>query len=195
MAAACSQPAFDELVGRHRSLLRVLARRFAPDRDDRDDLIQVVILCLLDKRKKALRDWEPVAPFAAYLTTIGSRRGIRFSQQQARLPQLARAALPEGSDGVLDGFIPPDDLSSPDPPVDLQAEAAERSEALMEAVGRLSPRDRLVIRLRFLEGLESPSVAALLGVTKGAARKAIFDATRRLRAALYEQGAQVFVEP
>jgi RNA polymerase sigma factor (sigma-70 family) len=191
-AAACSHEAFEALMERHRSLLRVVARRFASDEDDRSDLLQEVSVCLLDGRKRALRAWKPIAPFAAYLTTIASRRGIRFAEQQARLPTLVADALPGASEDVLDELLPPEAREALAPLPPQAVEDAERAAHLHAALITLSDRDRFVLRLRFFEGLDSPGIGRMLGVSKGAARKAVFDATRRLRASLLDAGGFSF---
>jgi RNA polymerase sigma factor (sigma-70 family) len=187
-AAACSHEAFDALMDRHRSLLRLVARRFAPDEDDRSDLVQEVVVSLLDGRKRTLRAWKPIAPFAAYLTTVASRRGIRFSQQQRRLPTPTTDALPTADRDALDDLLPPEAQAALAPLPHRLVEEAEQRRLLGEAIRACSDRDQLVLRLRFFEGLDSPGIGRILGISKGAARKAVFDATRRLRASLLKRG-------
>jgi len=191
LAARCNDAAFSALVERHRLLLRLTAKRFGETREDQEDLTQEVIARLLDRQKKALQDWRPVAPFAAYLTTIASRRGIRFAQERSRLPGRGPMALPEARDPIEDGVIP----GAVAPPSDSphhHLESAERAELVRRAVEQLSDRDRLLIRLRFFEGLDAVSISRVLGLSHGAARKAVFDALRRLERLLDSQADLVF---
>lgn len=59
--------------------------------------------------------------------------------------------------------------------------AAEETERIQAALGRLPPEDRQVIHLRVVEGRTNPEVAALLGATPAAIAKRLERALRRLR--------------
>lgn len=191
LAAQCSDPAFCALVERHRPLLRLTAKRFGETREDQEDLTQEVIARLLDRQKKALQDWRPIAPFAAYLTTIASRRGIRFAQERSRLPGRVAKSLPEARDPLEDGVIP-ETVAPPSDAPHHHLESAERAELVRRAVEQLSDRDQLLIRLRFFEDLDAVSISRVLGLSHGAARKAVFDALRRLERLLDAHGEAVF---
>jgi RNA polymerase sigma-70 factor (ECF subfamily) len=63
------------------------------------------------------------------------------------------------------------------------AEAAEEAERVSQALGRLEPEDRDIIRMRVHDGRTNGDVAALLGTTAAAAAKRLERALRRLREA------------
>ena len=191
-AAQCSADAFTALLERHRQRLRMIARKYSATLEDREDLTQDVIAGLLNRRKKALCDWRPTAPFAAYLTTIASRRGIRFAQQQARLPERHRRALPDDPPEPWETEstenLPAPDAESPD----RRIESAERATLVRQALRQLSERDQLVIRLRYFQDLDGLAIAKLLGVSHNAARRALFRAMRRLERLLDPHAEAVF---
>ncbi len=62
----------------------------------------------------------------------------------------------------------------------------ETREALLEAVGRLQPEDRLVIGYRYFMDLSEAEMAAALGVARGTVKSRLSRALARLRVALPE---------
>lgn len=74
----------------------------------------------------------------------------------------------------------------PDPPQEGSASPAVN--ALRAVIHLLSPRDRLILRLRYEESHSNAEVAAVLGIREGAAKKAAHDARERLRALMRETG-------
>ena len=67
--------------------------------------------------------------------------------------------------------------------VDLEDVAVERLAAgeLLDALARLSPRDRQLLGLRFVADLDTASVGAIVGLSAESARRAIGRALGRLR--------------
>lgn len=194
LAAQCDDEAFNALVDRQRPLLRMIARRFGESPEEREDLSQDVIARLLEADKRALRDWEPLAPFAAYLTTIASRLGIRFRQQQDRLLRRQPRSLPAAQDDLWDDVLEETAVAPSHDGPDAHIESAERMDIIRGATQQLSDRDQLIIRLRFFEDLDGPGLAEILGLSPGAARKAVFDALRRLERILDAEREELFPE-
>jgi RNA polymerase sigma factor (sigma-70 family) len=60
--------------------------------------------------------------------------------------------------------------------------------AMGSVIHLLSPRHRLILRLRYGESHSNAEVAATLGITEGAAKKAGHDARERLRILMHEAG-------
>jgi RNA polymerase sigma-70 factor (ECF subfamily) len=71
-------------------------------------------------------------------------------------------------------------------PLDVETVAALRDElrAAVAAVGALGPRDRELVSLRVAAGLSFAEIAAVVGMSEGAARTATHRALLRMRAAL-----------
>jgi RNA polymerase sigma-70 factor (ECF subfamily) len=188
MAARCSSQAFAALMERYRPLLRSVAKRHLPDRESREDLCQDVVERLLDHRKQALRDWQPLAPFGAYLSVIASRLAWRKWQKARRELPVAQLALPAPYEDLPDEWLAVAGTASPVADPAQNATSAELREAVYAALAELSPRDRTLLNLRFFAGLQVKSLAPLIGLTPGAAAKAIFDALRRLERKLEAAG-------
>lgn len=86
----------------------------------------------------------------------------------------------------------PENLTAPDPAA--RETAAPPSEAvvtLRQVLPLLSPRQRLVLRMRYDEGLTEREVAERLGISLAAAKKAAHDARERLRGLMIEAGVNL----
>ncbi|MGI5819660.1 MAG: RNA polymerase sigma factor [Armatimonadota bacterium] len=186
LAASCDDDAFCALRDRYRQHLRVLVARYAPTPADREDIFSEIIARLLVDRKRALRNWEPIAPFGAYLTTIAVRHCLSWLDRRERTP--ATTTLSSGGREVdkrelLQEMIAGGNEHEPDRIVT----GHERRQALHGALMCLSDSDRLVLALRFDQEMTGPEIGRSLGITSGAARQRIFKALRRLSAIIDER--------
>jgi len=183
LAANCDDDAFCELRDRYRQHLRVLVARYAPSPADREDIFSEIIARLLADRKKALRKWEPIAPFGAYLTTIAVRHCLSWLDRRSRTPNtFALSAHDTDADeqALLQGIIPGDEADQPEHILTRR----ERRDMVHRCLMELSDSDRLVLALRFDQEMTGPEIGRALGITPGAARQRIFKALRRLAAIL-----------
>lgn len=159
--------AFTELVRRHTGRLTALARRFTGRPDHAEDVVQDVFLALW----RSPKTWTPGGPpFAAYLTRLAMNRCIDHSRRQ-RLRRFV---------GIEDSPEPVEPGQSP------EAAAATRSEveAVSRLVLRLPARQRAAILVAAEGGQSSSEVAAVLGISTGAAEQLLVRARRTLRAGL-----------
>jgi len=179
LAGACDPNAFSALVDGHRRRLQLVAKRFLKSREEREDLVQDVVHRLLHDGKRALREWQPFAPFAAYVSTIAWRRGLQAVGVQSRLPGGGHLALPPGGDPPGDRWIPAASAQVGDPHA--LAVSADQAQVVREALADLPPRDQILLKLRFYEEMQPAEIGRILGLSSGTARKAVFDALRRLR--------------
>jgi len=62
----------------------------------------------------------------------------------------------------------------------------ELRRCILRALGRLSPRERMVFELKHYQGLKLRTVAGLLNTTEGTIKNTLFRATHKLRAQLAE---------
>jgi len=186
-AAACSDSAFEALMGEQQPFLRITIAKYAENREDREDLQAEIIARLLDAGKKPLKAWRPIAPFAAYLCTIAARHCIRWSRRQSalrarELPQLGPPSAGRDPSGVIAELVAAPAACQPD----VRVMHGELQRWVVEGLDGLRPRDRLVLKLRFMEGLNGPSIGRALGISDNAAKLAIFKALRRLERVLDE---------
>ncbi|GAB3622362.1 RNA polymerase sigma factor [Mariniluteicoccus endophyticus] len=144
---------FDAAVAEHgATVLRVCRAMLGPV--DADDAWSDTFL-------KALRAWPELADDAnveAWLVTIARRACLDSLRRRTPVPV----------DRTPDG---PSTLGNPAPP-----------EPVWQAVAGLPPRQRDVLVLKYAAGLPYAEIAARLGGTPEAARRAASDALRALRA-------------
>lgn len=169
----------DEFVDRYRDLIvGVSISRFGVDRAAADEILQAAILRLWESDFRALRAWRGRGRFSSYLTVIVANLCLRERGLEARRRQ-RRAEDPAYAARAVD----------PDPSPLARAIQGQDRALLERALTELAPRDRLVIRLRFDDERSPAAIARVLNVKRGAARKAVHDALRRLRAAIDRQQA------
>jgi RNA polymerase sigma-70 factor (ECF subfamily) len=87
-----------------------------------------------------------------------------------------------------------DDIEPADPRTDLQpaemAESAEALERITEALDELPPKLRSVVVLKDVYDLPHDAIAEELGITVAAAKVRLHRGRRKLRDALYDEGAE-----
>jgi RNA polymerase sigma-70 factor (ECF subfamily) len=155
--------AFDELVDRHQERVARLARRLLGWSTDVDDVVQEVFLAALKNATRFRRG----SSLETWLTTITlnkcrtHRRGL-----------LARLRFLTGF-----GAHP----TPEEPPADAPAAHAESFSTAQSAIRRLSPREREVIVLHYLEEKPVDEIAHLVGSSRGAVDVRLHRARIRLR--------------
>jgi RNA polymerase sigma factor (sigma-70 family) len=150
--------AFDEIVRRYGRSLSRYAAAIVPSQHAED-----VIQDALAKALLALRDADVEIDLRPWLFRIVRNTALNDLRDQPP----ATAPLHEGIDGV-----------------DTPAEVVERKEEIAALIGRirdLPERQRASIVMRELEGMSHEEIAAGLGLTRRAARQAIYRARRALR--------------
>ena len=179
LAASCDDEAFCTLRDRYQQHLRVLVARYTPSSADREDLYAEIIGRLLADRKKVLREWKPIAPFAAYLTTIAVRHCLSWLDRVSRRPHTVRLSA-NADDAeeheLLQALISGDESEQPEQMIARR----ERRDFMHQALMQLSDSDRLVLALRFEQSMSGPEIGRSLGISPGAARQRIFKALQRL---------------
>jgi len=153
-----------ELTARHRGeIVRYLVRLLG-DRQEAEDACQEAFL----RAHRAFARLGPHANSRAWLYRIATRSGLNAARRRSR--RAARAV-----DVDLD-TLPANPGSSP--------ERREQLLAVRRTVERLPPRQRAALMLRQFEGLGYAEVAATLGGSEQSARANVYQALKKLRAAL-----------
>ncbi|MEM8934125.1 MAG: sigma-70 family RNA polymerase sigma factor, partial [Acidobacteriota bacterium] len=162
--------AADELVRRFRDLIIGMARsRYGFDAPQAEELLQTVIAVLWNDEHRALRAWRGQSKLSTYLAVIVCRQCRQTIVEQQR-----RRAVEAPPTTV-------DRATSADAGPDHETWNRERRMLVRDALAQLSARDRLVLTFRFLDELAPKDFAPILGLSPGAARKAVHDALGRLR--------------
>jgi len=181
------------LLARHRDRLRrMIALRFDPrlaSRADPSDIVQEVLAAASRRladyaRRRPVPFYPWLRQFAADRLADLHRRHLRAGRRSVLREEWGD--LPDGSARVLAARLAG---RSPGPSELLQK--AERRERVRAALLRLPAADRDVLALRYLEELSAGEVAAVLGVTEGAAKKRVVRALARLQP-LLDSGAEDF---
>ena len=168
-APRAAPPPFEMLVSAHgTAVLRVC--RAMVGVVDADDVWQETFLAALRTYPTA----QKVVNWQAWLVTIARNKSLDHLRRTARVPEPMETA----GDGPLEGG----DV------VVHAVEAGETAAAVWAALARLPQRQREAVVYHHLVGLPYAEVAALLGNSEAAARRAASDAMAALRALLGGDG-------
>jgi RNA polymerase sigma-70 factor (ECF subfamily) len=151
------ETAFAELVARYSARLRYYLRKMLGDAHAAEDLLQEVWLDVF----RGLARLADVAAFPAWLYRLARDRVYR--ELRRRRPHRSLQ----------------DDPAEEGPEEEFSAEDAEQIHA---ALDRLSPEQREVLVLRFLEDMSYEDIARVAGCPLGTVRSRLHHAKRALRA-------------
>ncbi len=172
-------PALETLCRLMRPRLYRAAWSVLRDRDDADDVAQEALV------RAVTRHWLFVGrgSVGGWMTRIALNLAKNRRRDQARRGQIAAAALPVEliARGALAGANVAQD--------DAVIEAAERH-TLLAAVAALSERQRDVVRLRAIGGLDFKAVGETLGISEENARVTFAQAKKKLMDRLTPGGAR-----
>lgn len=161
---------FEKLVDLHgATVLRVCRAVVGPT--DAEDVWQETFLAAL----RAYPDLPTDANTEAWLVTIAHRKSIDSIRSTGRRP-LPVAEVPEARSPEGAPHAPPAGLGDP--------AAGAPGDGIWERVARLPDKQRRVIAYRYLADLPYNEIAAILGGSPAAARRAATDGIKSLRAAL-----------
>ncbi len=157
-----NKPPFESVVTAHGSTVLRVCRAVLGRGSDADDAWSETFLA-------ALRAWPGLpadANVEAWIVTIAHRKAVDITRSAARRPRPTFTGTVPERPGV--------DRGAPDP-------------GLVDALARLPDRQRQAVTLHHLVGLPYVEVAALLGGTPEAARRAAADGIASLRRAYPER--------
>ena len=157
---------FREIMNRHAGAVISLARSFARDRDELEDLVQEVWIQVFRQRKK----FSGSGSLLAWILAVARNVCLGWQRKEARrwnaLERNATLHEPS-SQGAADSL---DTL-------DMQ----QRASSAMRALADLPSRQREAITLRLLEGLSPGEAAERMGCTKVTVRSLIHTGLHGLR--------------
>ncbi|MFN8195129.1 MAG: SigE family RNA polymerase sigma factor [Nocardioidaceae bacterium] len=150
---------FEEFVAARYAALVRAAYLLVGNRSDAEDLVQTALAKVVPVWPRIAEDPE------RYVRTVLARESVNRWRRR-RWREVATAELPETAPApALDGVV------------------ADRA-TLRRALGRLSPRQRAVVVLRFYEDLSVAEVADVLRCSEGTVKSQTHDALARLRTIL-----------
>lgn len=162
-ARAGDRAALTALLTRHRQVVFGIASRILSDRADALDATQEACVRIW----RFLGSYDPERPFAAWVRTVAVRAALDQARRTRPFREEAGVDVPDPAGGPLEA-----------------AHRAEAGRAVTAALASLSPRQRAAFVCREIEGMEMDEVAAALGCLAVTARWHLFEARKRLAAAL-----------
>jgi RNA polymerase sigma-70 factor (ECF subfamily) len=172
--------AFEELVRQYdRAVLR-LAIHLTGSPEDGQDMYQEAFL----RAYINLGRFRFECSFYTWIYRIVTNLCLdHLRKKNSRSRDLTTTISPEGEEEkVLDRL--PDQRASASP--ERSMVGRELRERILRALGRLSPRERVVFELKHYHGLKLRTVAGILNTTEGTIKNTLFRATHKLRLELAE---------
>ena len=159
----------------HAQISSVLpAETYGPAGAAHEEAFSEVLLTLLKNNCRTLTEFRFGCRLSTYLSVVARRVAINLTRREgaeARKAEECAARL------LAEGIAGPDHALSDD-----------LRNALENALSSLSPRDRLVISLRFEDDLDYKDIARALGVAPNSIGPTLSRALDRLKTAFHQEG-------
>ena len=167
--------AYRRLIEHHQDHVARLLWRFSRDRRVHEELVQDVFV----EAYLSLRGYNRKAPLAHWLARIATRVGYRYWKEQARRKQVEPLDVEKWDAAVGDGHAA------------AGLEPDEAGALLHQVLAQMSPRDRLVLTLRYLEECDVVETARRTGWTKTMVKVQTLRARDRLRKLIEQSGTEL----
>lgn len=140
--------AYKKLIERYQQKIASMMWRFSRNRTTHEELVQDVFVEVY----LSLANYVQKAPFSHWLSRIATRVGYRYWKRQERERRIATVGLEEW-----------DQLADMSPE---KMDPDEAAEMIHRLLGLLSPRDRLILTLRYLDECSVDDAAKRTGWSK-----------------------------
>jgi RNA polymerase sigma-70 factor (ECF subfamily) len=167
--------AYRRLIERHQGSVARILWRFSRDRGVHEELVQDVFV----EAYLSLAGYHGKAPFEHWLARIATRVGYRYWKQKARRQGTESFDLQEWDKAVGDG------------PATAALEPDNAGALLHQILAQMTPRDRLVLTLRYLEQCDVVETARRTGWTKTMVKVQTLRARNRLRKLIEQSGTEL----
>ncbi len=162
--------AFSMLVSEHQQFVYNLALRGLQDSHEAEDAAQDAFV----RAWMALPNFRGQSQFRTWLYRIVTN--VCYN----RMPKLRRQMAAMGDDQVID--VPDEDS---DDPAD-EVEASQRRAYLHEQIDELPESYKILVTLRYQQGLSYDEIASVLSLPLGTVKTGLFRAKAQLRQALHQ---------
>jgi RNA polymerase sigma factor (sigma-70 family) len=194
------EAAWEELISRHTRLLLAVARSFHGEHDEAMERYTYILGKLRESDFHRLRTFDPHAgaSFSTWLAvaarrlcldhhrSLYGRQRPTLATNRAEALRTLRRSLVDSLSAEIDTDLLPDSVALA---ADAQAAIAERDSLLAAELSRLTPRERLLLALRFQDGLSASRIAGILGLaTQFNVYRQLNSVLTRLRTALTARG-------
>ncbi len=179
-AQAGSRAAFDALVRQYDSAVLRLALRLTGSEQDAQDIHQEAFL----KAYRYLGNFRFECSFYTWIYRIATNLCLdHLRRRKSRREEQAVVLDSRGEEMDLLGNVS-DDRAGANPARELERKVM--GEKIQEALGQLTPRERMVFELKHYQGLKLRAIGEMLETTEETAKNTLFRATRKLRTRLAE---------
>ncbi len=179
-AQAGSRAAFDALVRQYDSAVLRLALRLTGSEQDAQDIHQEAFL----KAYRYLGNFRFECSFYTWIYRIATNLCLdHLRRRKSRREEQAVILDSRGEEMDLLGNVS-DDRAGANPARELERKVM--GEKIQEALGQLTPRERMVFELKHYQGLKLRAIGEMLETTEETAKNTLFRATRKLRMRLAE---------
>src|SRR6201994_2153843 len=173
-----SRTAFEALVRQYDQAVLRLALRLTGSEQDAQDIHQEAFL----KAYRYLNNFRFECSFYTWIYRIVTNLCLdHLRRRKSRRED--QAVMVDANGGEMDvlGNIS-DERSMANPERELERKML--GEKIQEALGELTPRERMVFELKHYQGLRLRTIGEMLNTTEETAKNTLFRATRKLRASL-----------
>jgi len=157
--------AYETMIRLYGGRLLAVARRFTRNEDDAQDVLQSAYLSAF----RALKDFEGTCQLSTWLHRIV----VNICIDRLRLKSASTVALDD-----VAGILPSDD----DPA--RTVEGLQLGGRIGAALGQLSPKHRVALVLREVQGLSYQEIASAMDCSVGTVMSRLFHARKRMQALL-----------
>jgi RNA polymerase sigma-70 factor (ECF subfamily) len=163
----------------HGAIVALLAKFSIGEPAVAEDIFASVVEKLLADDCAALRQFKSDSKFTTYLVSIARNKTYDHLRATRRRPTVSLASPVGGADGGDQTTLEQMIASA----LDLDREMETRL-TLEEILGGLPTRDRLILKLYYIEGMKDKDVAELLGLSVDAVSARKSRALKRLKASV-----------
>ena len=179
-AQAGSRAAFDALVRQYDQAVLRLALRLTGSEQDAQDIHQEAFL----KAYRYLGNFRFECSFYTWIYRIATNLCLdHLRRRKSRREEQAVVLDGRGEEMDLLGNVS-DTRSGANPARELDRKLL--GEKIQDALGHLTPRERMVFELKHYQGLKLRAIGEMLETTEETAKNTLFRATRKLRLHLAE---------
>jgi len=172
--------AFELLMKKHQTYILNIIRKHVPYGDVEETTQEAFI-----RAYRSLKTFKGNSQFKYWLSAIAVRTCSDYWRKVYRSKEISESALTESHRRWLENTVSDQSEHATD-----RAESRqEAKEVLSWALGRLSPQDRMVLELVYLEGLSGKEAAELLGCSVANVKVRSYRSRRKLRR-IIEEGMQ-----
>jgi RNA polymerase sigma-70 factor (ECF subfamily) len=165
--------AFEQLVHKHDKQVLTIASRYVTSSEDAKDIYQEVFMRVYG----GLKRFRMQSEFSTWLHRITVNVCLTHRARTQRHAHISLDGKPEGNESGVQSFA----LTSLGGGTDQHSVNAEIRHHVEEALGALSPKQRLVFTLKHYEGYKLKDIALMMKCTEGTVKRYLFLATQQLR--------------